>query len=157
MTTAALLRWFPVETDGAFTTFTRFDPSNIEKMGINRKPLWWLRACRRAIPGRCLPGGGLMPLSHAHRQQIWKRGFNDAQINWMVVNGFLQTLTWSEVEAEWLDVFSLAKPAKTGWILITFNSKLEQPTRSLRCNDPFWDTNRERFAKTSTRRLLMTR
>lgn len=98
-----------------------------------------------------------MPLSHAHRQQIWKRGFNDAHINWMVVNGFLQTLTWSEVEAEWLDVFSLAKPAKTGWILITFNSKLEQPTRSLRCNDPFWDTNRERFAKTSTRRLLMTR
>ena len=32
MTTAAPLRWFPVETDAAFTTFTRVDPNSIETM-----------------------------------------------------------------------------------------------------------------------------
>ena len=32
MTTAAPLRWFPAETDAAFTTFTRVDPSDIETM-----------------------------------------------------------------------------------------------------------------------------
>jgi len=88
-----------------------------------------------------------MALSDAHRQQIRKRGFNDAHINWMVANGFLQTATWAEVEANWLEVFPLAKATKTGGILITFNPKVEKPTRSLRCDDPFWDTERERFAK----------
>ena len=32
MTTAAPLRWFPAETDTAFTTFSRVDPSDIETM-----------------------------------------------------------------------------------------------------------------------------
>lgn len=32
MTTAAPLRWFPAETDAAFTTFTRVDPNSIETM-----------------------------------------------------------------------------------------------------------------------------
>ena len=32
MTTAAPLRWFPAETDSAFTTFTRVDPNSIETM-----------------------------------------------------------------------------------------------------------------------------
>ena len=32
MTTAAPLRWFPAETDTAFTTFSRIDPSDIETM-----------------------------------------------------------------------------------------------------------------------------
>ena len=88
-----------------------------------------------------------MTLSDAHRQQIRKRGFNDAHINWMVANGFLQTVTWAEVEANWLEVFPLARATQTGGILITFNPKVEKPTRSLRCDDPFWDTERERFAK----------
>lgn len=88
-----------------------------------------------------------MTLSDVHRQQIRKRGFNDAHINWMVANGFIQTVTWAEVEANWLDVFPLSCPTQTGGILITFNPKVERPTRSLRCDDPFWDTERERFAK----------
>ena len=32
MTTAAPLRWFPAETDTAFTTLSRVDPSDIETM-----------------------------------------------------------------------------------------------------------------------------
>ena len=32
ITTAAPIRWFPIETDTAFTTFTRVDPSAIETM-----------------------------------------------------------------------------------------------------------------------------
>ena len=32
MTTAAPLRWFPAETDTAFTTFSRVDPSDIGTM-----------------------------------------------------------------------------------------------------------------------------
>ena len=32
VTTAAPIRWFPAETDAAFTSFTRVDPSAIETM-----------------------------------------------------------------------------------------------------------------------------
>ncbi len=65
----------------------------------------------------------------------------------MVTNGFLQTVTWEDVKADWLEVFPLAKKTETGGILITFNPKVKKPTRSIRCDDPIWDTERERFAK----------
>ena len=46
-----------------------------------------------------------MKLSDQHRQQIRKRGFSDEQINWMVAQGFIRSLTWEEVEADWLVIF----------------------------------------------------
>ena len=88
-----------------------------------------------------------MTLSTQHRQQIRKRGFTDEQVNWMVAAGFVRSLTWAEIEADWLDIFPKAADTKTGGILITFNPKVEKPTYSLRCDDPPWDATRERFAK----------
>ncbi|UPM50136.1 virulence-associated E family protein [Synechococcus sp. A10-1-5-1] len=88
-----------------------------------------------------------MTLSDQHRQQIHKRGFNDEQINWMVAQGFLRSLTWEEVEADWLDIFGRARETETGGILICFNPKAKAPTYSLRCDSPPWDAERERHAK----------
>jgi hypothetical protein len=34
ITTAAPVRWFPKETDEAFSTFQRLDPASIETMGM---------------------------------------------------------------------------------------------------------------------------
>ncbi len=88
-----------------------------------------------------------MKLSDQHRQQIRKRGFSDEQINWMVAQGFIRSLTWEEVEADWLVIFWKASETKTGGILICFNPKAKAPTYSLRCDSPPWDAERERFAK----------
>lgn len=82
-----------------------------------------------------------------HRQQIRERGFSDEHINWMVAQGFIRSLAWAEVEADWLEAFWKAGETKTGGILLCFNPKAKAPTYSLRCDSPAWDAERERFAK----------
>ncbi len=89
----------------------------------------------------------MSPLSNKHRQEIRKRGFTDEHINWMVAQGFVQSLSWEEVEANWLETFWKASETKTGGILITFNPHAAASTYSLRCDSPPWDADRERFAK----------
>ncbi len=86
-------------------------------------------------------------LSNKHRQEIRKRGFTDEHINWMGAQGFVQSLSWKEVEANWLKTFWKASETKTGGILIAFNPQAVAPTFSLRCDSLPWDADRERFAK----------
>ena len=75
-------------------------------------------------------------LSDEHRQRVRDRGFSDRQIDWMIENKILRTLTWEEVKADWLEMFPAAKRTNTGGLLLCFNPMDEKPSFSLRCDNP---------------------
>ena len=76
-------------------------------------------------------------LTPAHQQMVLKRGFSEEQVRWMFRTGLIRSLSWDQVQADWLDVFPKAKETKTGGMLLCFDPKNPKPetrTYSLRCD-----------------------
>jgi Virulence-associated protein E len=78
-------------------------------------------------------------LSPEHQRMVLKRGFTEQQARWMFTAGFIRSLTWEQVQRDWLGIFPMAKQTQTGGMLLTFdpqNPKPEARTYSLRCDRP---------------------